>query len=598
MYSHLVATLSPSPPPETNLSLGYSSLCASRQRGLSTIKDLTLRQAVQHIDIALISNFSQMTKKPLKYYVDTAIGSMLKMTFFSLDTLCSQSNTQVICQMQNLIMAFGAFLPAWMIPGRAHTTHTRFGLKEEGVNRPKFSLFVSVIWTPQLLQLRSHRKNIRMANDTGEIVEMHSEDTADYGLAATYLFLMEYDCSTVSATASKTVHVGFNSTGSGPKQWNLIESTNPESRKALGGMIIIDRGAWDQSSDIEVFVTVSSNDTANLEKLHIKTLHESLGIVYEYSDQNSLYTNIDIRVFLRPGPQAHLDVFDIKTRVLGVRFERKLGLEIDNLSIDTYWGGIDMNTSPWWDPLIVYNMSLSSIHGDISGYCITPENNLTVRNDDGETGIRLCPKIMISPKSPFDPKIIDVSSVSGMVVVEFFWSWWPAQAFSHRATIRSESGQVYGALPQGAYTNISSISGDLWVAIQPYNTNTEGFRSEIYTSTEEGDVDFKLVDSHKGSLEKYNPLLWLVSEHKAGKGLVQLRYPYSWYGEMEATVESGQLTFDGSELKKVERSEGYVKAVRGARAKAGESQMMTHVDEGELEICLGYNPELGILCEG
>jgi hypothetical protein len=62
-----------------------------------------------------------------------------------------------------------------------------------------------------------------------------------------------------------------------------------------------------------------------------------------------------------------------------------------------------------------------------------------------------------------------------------------------------------------------------------------------------------------------------------------LIYPCEWYGELEATIEHGEIQFDATQVKDFERGNGYIKATRGN----GQSRMEVHVGTGNLDILVG-----------
>jgi hypothetical protein len=76
----------------------------------------------------------------------------------------------------------------------------------------------------------------------------------------------------------------------------------------------------------------------------------------------------------------------------------------------------------------------------------------------------------------------------------------------------------------------------------------------------------------------------LKSKHIVKEGALELRYPFSWYGNLEARILHGLLKFDSSALQDFEKGDGFVKAKRG---REGESVMEAYIDTGELVVLLG-----------
>ncbi|KAF2791581.1 hypothetical protein K505DRAFT_339448 [Melanomma pulvis-pyrius CBS 109.77] len=126
--------------------------------------------------------------------------------------------------------------------------------------------------------------------------------------------------------------------------------------------------------------------------------------------------------------------------------------------------------------------------------------------------------------------------------------------------------------------------------IRPFGATNSDALNEIYTSSPSGFTCVDLDDPPEDSSGKYNPLLNTVSEHTVGEGILQLKYQYSWYSEMEAIIQQGALAFDGSSLEETERGEEFVKAKRGPKGWSpveGESWMEARVGTGDLDIHLG-----------
>ncbi|OCK74995.1 hypothetical protein K432DRAFT_309509 [Lepidopterella palustris CBS 459.81] len=386
-------------------------------------------------------------------------------------------------------------------------------------------------------------------------------------------------------TASKNLQFEFNITteGAAAKQWQLLDSTVSKSHKNLRGEIIIDRGSFFQPSDIDVRVIVGSNNKMGLDNVLFNRSDSTFNINYNSTDKNDLCTEIRILVYLRPWPRRILDLFDIRTNNLDILFQPCLNWEINNLIAHTSHGEFTMDShQPFTDPLIAHNVSVSSIDGEIFGWFI-PDENLELRNINGQTGIFICPRL--GAGRPFDPKLILISSFSGDIFTRTVSEVWPPKAYTHQTKIETVSGRIEAEVPHGQYTNFSTISGNISTYIRPYGAASPDAMSEIYTTSQSGSIDVYFADPPNESLTgRYNPLLNTISKHDVGEGKLKLIYPYGWYGEMEAKIEHGGLEFDGSSMEDIKWGKGYVKARRGRK---GESRMEARVGTGDLDIRLG-----------
>jgi hypothetical protein len=148
------------------------------------------------------------------------------------------------------------------------------------------------------------------------------------------------------------------------------------------------------------------------------------------------------------------------------------------------------------------------------------------------------------------------------------------------------SGQVWAAVPHGHFTNISSTSGDVTAFAIPFGVDSLEDQSEVYTFSRSGNTYVHMLDTIQESLQgdKKDPLLNTTSRHKVSVGSLHVRYPYSWYGNLEGHVDSGELTFDSSALEEFKRGERWVQAKRG---KDGISEVEVLVGTGHLNIEIG-----------
>lgn len=173
---------------------------------------------------------------------------------------------------------------------------------------------------------------------------------------------------------------------------------------------------------------------------------------------------------------------------------------------------------------------------------------------------------------PFDPKSITMSSISGNIFSELVWQIWPEQNFTHQYKIKTLSGNIEALVPHGSYTNLSSLNGNITAMLWPSLAANPPL-NKIYTSTPLGNTRLRLRDGP-------SPASNTLSRHEVGEGELLLRYPGSWYGDIEATVERGEIQFEATLIEDLERGDGYVKAKRGK----GESRMEAYMGIGDIDI--------------
>lgn len=397
---------------------------------------------------------------------------------------------------------------------------------------------------------------------------------------------MEYEsCS--SSIASETWKFGYNITAEdkAAQQWNFLDSSTAETRVRFRGEITVNRGSLFQASDIEVRVIVTSNKENGLKNVHLQRSNSSLDLNYFVTDEGDIYTDIQILIFLRPWPKRLLHVLDIRSEVLYIKFNDMLNWHVNNLFVHTSYGHSSYNSTHGTDPLIVQNITVSSYNGYIFGY-YAAHGNLTFQNVHGQIGVLLIP--VNGRPSKLDSISASTLSATIHVEVEYDFTNWPTQPHTHVTNIHTRNGELYAYIPHGSYTNLSSTRSWLFARLHPFGTPNPNDSSEIYTYSESGwQTRVRIDDANLDGFEDLNnPLLNTISKHYLGEGTLWLRYPYSWFGNVEAQIDHGPLEFDASELEEFEKSEDYVKARRG---KEGGSQLDIQVGTGAIDVHLGLD---------
>lgn len=362
----------------------------------------------------------------------------------------------------------------------------------------------------------------------------------------------------------------------------MKESSLYDDTRSVRGNIKVQRGDILQTSDIEVLTLMHSDHKAAFKAVFFNQTDSSLSIDYFPQDDNECCIAFDIIVRLRPWPARTLDVLSLQSQVLDITIEGSLAWEVLNLLLHTSYGDSSFEGTRFYDPLRTHNVTTSSITGTIFGSYIA-DAHLNVHNSHGVTYIFL----MTNIHGSIDPKAITATSDSGEIHIEYVQPYWPAQAFTHTTTIRTDSGRVYTYIPHGAKTNISTVSGRLTAVLFPFGADSEDAQSEIYTSSQMNTSSVSVSNTNQESLEgRHDPLLRTISVHQVGEGMLDIWYPYAWYGVVEGWYPNGALKFDSSSLEDLQRGQGYMKAKRG---KAGESHMQARVANGDLKVSLGLS---------
>ncbi|KAH7088315.1 hypothetical protein FB567DRAFT_524127 [Paraphoma chrysanthemicola] len=387
-------------------------------------------------------------------------------------------------------------------------------------------------------------------------------------------------CSPIAASLSR--HFGFNVSqhDSPAGEWHFIDSTRAESRGRVRGEVNLRRGHPLQDSDIEVRVIVNSTEEGGLQNFILNTTESTLSLDYLPSGGKDLCTDIQVMIYLRPEVEFRQNSLELRSEILHMWVHGSLAWKIDNLILHTSYGDSTFEGTRLPEPLITHNISVSSVAGTIFGW-YPADGNLDIRNDKNMIGFFLVARY----DRPFSPESISISSKSGTIDIRSIFEYWGSRPMAHTTNIHSESGNIWLGIPHGSITNVSSQSGNIAAYLKPWGASSPDDISEFYTSTQIGNTRIYLTDMDLDTPKKYfNPLLNTTSKHTARTGRMEICYPYSWYGEAEARIDSGSLMFDSSSLEEIERGDGWVKARRGNK---GESRLEAYVESGEMEVLLG-----------
>jgi hypothetical protein len=428
---------------------------------------------------------------------------------------------------------------------------------------------------------------VRSALPTTSRTPLYSNQTKDgtnHNLSRTETHAKR--CEDTVASLTRDFEYNVTDADAARRQWALYDDVQFDPERNFRGEIIFRRGDVRQTSDIEVHVIISSTQENVLQNVLLNSTKNALSLDYIYPEEDDHCTDLQILVLFRPWPKRLLDVLKVRSEILDISFHGSLSWEVNHLIVHTSHGDFDFQGVRSPDPLITHNVSVSTGTGTVFAYFIA-DGHLEVHGESGFVGFFLMPRYSWQ-KRPFNPESISVSTVSGNIHVEAGFDYWPPHPLAHTTNIHTLSGDVYAYIPHGSFTNITSVTSSIATYLKPYGAARSDDRSEIYTSSQSGARTYVyLVDADPESLEGYyDPLINTTSEHYVGEGKLELRYPFSWFGEMEAQIEHGPLYFDASALEHIERGEGYVKAKRG---KGGESRMSARVGTGDLDVRIGLS---------
>ncbi|KAH6883319.1 hypothetical protein BKA58DRAFT_374893 [Alternaria rosae] len=414
---------------------------------------------------------------------------------------------------------------------------------------------------------------------------LHLAGTPDRSLYNTNPAIINYDkCKSIVSSETRMFSFNVSYSDGAETHWHLFDKSNSTVGDRLSGIIHVQKGDVAQTSDIEVRLEINSSSTTDYKNVVYHQSASSLSLDYLPSDDDEdICTEIKVVVCFRPeSPVRPLDVLDIRSETMDL-WIHDWAWQIKNLITHTSHGEYTYEGGKGEDPLHPHNISASSTTGVMWGWygC---EGTIKMHSESGQIILMLVPRYTFIGKT-MRPELISVSTVSGAADVAALWAYWPQQSFTHRTEIHTVSGNLVAQIPHGSSTNLSSDSGNINAYLRPFAAMSLDNASAIYTSTKSGQTNFRLDNANRELLDEiYDPLLSTTSEHYVGDGDMYLRYPFSWFGSMDATVREGSIKFNASALDEVEEGDGFIKAIRGRGAG---SRMKAHVDKGMMDVTLG-----------
>jgi hypothetical protein len=366
-------------------------------------------------------------------------------------------------------------------------------------------------------------------------------------------------------------------------EFHLHDSSQLLPTQDMRGIISVKRGPSTQISDVEIEVAFHFPTSSPKPEVRIGVDIPTSTIRLAYTSTECI--EVDAILHLKPNTQKRMKDFTLRTEILDLNILESLSWTIDNLSVHSSHGNTSFSGTADHEPMITHNVSVSTISGAIFGNYVA-DAHLHLHGEAGHIGGFIMPRF--NSNVPISLQSITATTSTGNIRLEMVGEWenWPVQSFSHTTNIHTQAGCIWVALPHGSQTNVTSSAGNMSVTMIPFGTASKEDQSDIQTFTVEGDMYVHVYNTLQHTLKhgQFDPLKNMRSRHKVDKGNMLIRYPYGWYGDMEAMVSKGELEFDGSKLKDVEEGEGWVRARRGS---AGESFMESWVMLGNMDVKIG-----------
>ncbi|KAF2670375.1 hypothetical protein BT63DRAFT_236518 [Microthyrium microscopicum] len=307
-------------------------------------------------------------------------------------------------------------------------------------------------------------------------------------------------------------------------------------------------------------VTVSLRVHLSHEELRnaISIKHDATGLTFE-SDRiiqrlGGVRPCIEVLATISIAPSTNISSFNIDTIVLPIELKESLKLNSHNTFIRSVSGGVTSGT----DALYSRKIEIETTSGSITGsYPLA--DLLSLKTISGTVQVNIDPKD--SDKSDHNGVLI-IRGVSGTIHADTITTSIPSRTFNTQ--VHSRSGSISGTYLLGDRTTIESNSGTVTV--------------DIYTA---GDLAKRVltIDTVSGSIRScvYDTAAKLgavSSVFMTRSGTMQLQYPGSWEGKIQAQTLSGSLSVTG---------EG-VDIIKDVHPKPGFKQILAEKGDGDSNI--------------
>jgi len=131
----------------------------------------------------------------------------------------------------------------------------------------------------------------------------------------------------------------------------------------------------------------------------------------------------------------------------------------------------------------------------------------------------------------------------------------------YQVNVTSQLGRISGFYIHGTNTSIITSMGDITASLLPFAS--DAYESEITTATHAGRQEITVLPPHSG---KKNPMRRIDANHRSEAGSVEVRYPSTWEGVVEAQSDLGSVSVGGKDLRIIKEHRGmggFVEAEKG-----------------------------------
>jgi len=150
-------------------------------------------------------------------------------------------------------------------------------------------------------------------------------------------------------------------------------------------------------------------------------------------------------------------------------------------------------------------------------------------------------------------------------------------------SVDAQSGTIFGVFPLGVDTKLESRSGSLRTELVVMPVNASESR-RLETVSRGGSQSIRIVDSYFWAEGRAVWWKGMVSRHESQSGSIDIEYPDSWEGEIEAEAESENVSITGRDVEIIRRDRGRVFARKGAH---GNGKVFARASSGRVDLRFG-----------
>ncbi|KAF2668720.1 hypothetical protein BT63DRAFT_283780 [Microthyrium microscopicum] len=317
----------------------------------------------------------------------------------------------------------------------------------------------------------------------------------------------------------------------------------------------------DQTDDIVVRFTFNVTNPSLLKRLVLDATDSTLTIRYPDpdTDRNGPYGEqcIESQTTIYVRPELKLDELTVESWIFGITIPEPVSLTATTANFTLLAGS--MHADPMFEATNTYiHVAAGSVKGTFPLH-----NELSIQAAAGTVAADIVPRETKLGEVARSAKLT-IATEAGGVHVEYQP---PAGMHSfperdYQVNISSRLGHISGSVLHGSLTSLQTAVGNIRANILPFAADR--YPSDMATVSHAGRQMINLLTPLN---EPEMPLARLDSRHTSNAGEVDVTYPKTWEGVVEAVSAVGRVAVGGPDVHIIKQDRkfigGYVEAERG-----------------------------------